>query len=257
MALNQGESSSYGYTGSQNTASSINQSNNWSMSDSWTQSGTDAQTAREWSAMQADKAWERDMMAMLMQMDYNTLEAQKQRDWQTKMANTIYTRSVKNMREAGINPILAYNMGLSGAGVGSGATASLGGVPSAPMGQSFMDSWSAGQSSSRASGEAYGMSEAQGSSWGENWSNSENGLVTALNALSGMVSGIFGMENSGNTVENTGNIIEEIAKNTKTPYQANHDLLKSIADAAKGLKEKYLEPKDNKKEQKQRPIGKN
>lgn len=241
--LNQGESSSYGYTGSQQSGSSVNQSNNWSVSNSISRSGTDAQTAREYSERYAEEAWLRDMYAMGIQMDYNAMEAQKQRDWQTKMANTIYTRSVKNMKEAGINPILAYNMGLSGAGVGSGATASLGGVPSAPLAQNFMDSWSASESASRASGEAYGYSENQGSSWGENWSNSENGLVTALYALGDMVGAAFNHENSGETMKNSGNIIENITKNTKTPYQANHDLLNSILDAAKGLKEKYLDPK--------------
>lgn len=163
MNLSQG----YSAGGSQNTG--------WSLSNASAYSGTDAMSARQWSAYMADIAWQRDMEAFGQQMAFNAEEAQKQRDWQEKMANTIYTRSVKNMREAGINPILAANMGLSGAAVGSGATASIGGAPSAPLAQSFMDSWSASNS--------MGQSESQGTSW----NSSENGLVTALSALGNLV----------------------------------------------------------------------
>lgn len=55
---------------------------------------------------------------------YNSAEAEKNRQWQTEMSNTAYQRAVKDMKAAGINPILAYNQG--GASVGSGSTASVG-----------------------------------------------------------------------------------------------------------------------------------
>lgn len=160
---------------SQGYSSGGSENSGWSLSNGTSYSGTDAMSAREWSAHMADIAWQRDMEAYQMQMDFNREEAQKMRDWQENMANTIYTRSVKNMREAGINPILAANMGLSGAAVSSGATAAVGGAPSAPLAQSFMDSWSASNS--------MGQSESQGSSW----NSSENGLVTALSALGNLV----------------------------------------------------------------------
>lgn len=209
MAVNAGISQGYSQSGqsggSINSGQTYNNSFNMSTNDSYASSasGTDATTAREWSAMAADQAWSRDIAAMQMQMGYNAAEAQKQRDWQEKMANTIYTRSVKNMKKAGINPILAANMGLSGASVGSGATASLSGVPSAPLAQNFMDSWSASESYSHGSsyGEGEGGGWSNGSSWNNGWSNSEEGIVTALQGLSGMADSALNLIQSGDTID--------------------------------------------------------
>lgn len=195
--LSQGYSQSGQSSGSVNSAQSYNNSFNEAFSNS--SSGTDATTARAWSAMMADLAWERDMEAYQMQMDFNSREAEKQRQWEADMANTIYTRSVKNMREAGINPILAYRMGLSGANVGSGATASIGGAPSAPLAQNFMDSWSGSSSYSHGSGE--GTSFGSGSSWGSGWSNSENGIITALQGLGAMADTAIDGINAGETLD--------------------------------------------------------
>lgn len=198
--LNQG----YSTGGSQNSG--------WSLGNSQSASGTDALSARDWSAQMADLAWQRDMQAYQMQMDFNAEEAQKQRDWQEYMANTIYTRSVKNMREAGINPILAANMGLSGAAVGSGATAAIGGAPSAPLAQNFMDSWSASNSMNQ--------SEQQGSSW----NSSENGLVTALTALGSMIGNMLNSVKSASNIQLTLDMLngnkEAIAKQRKSTNDA-------------------------------------
>lgn len=56
--------------------------------------------------------------------EYNSAEAEAQRAWQEQMSATAYQRAIKDMKAAGINPILAAMNG--GANVGSGATASIG-----------------------------------------------------------------------------------------------------------------------------------
>ena len=220
--LDQGYSSggSYGY----NIGGSINSGQN--MSQGWSASGTDAMTARQWSMLMSDIAWERDLAAMQMQMDYNSKEAKTQREWQERMANSIYTRSAKNMKEAGINPILAYSMGLSGAGVGSGATASLGGVPSAPLAQNFMDSWSASQSNSM----GYSSGESWNTGQSSSWNQSESGLVTALSAFGEII---------GNAISNitSAQNIETIEKGIKGLFKKNSQKLKDANKAVEHGKE--------------------
>lgn len=56
-------------------------------------------------------------------MQFNSQEAQKNRDWQEKMSNSAYQRAMQDMRQAGLNPILAYQQG--GASSPSGSSASV------------------------------------------------------------------------------------------------------------------------------------
>ncbi len=211
-SINNAMNESYSYNNSWNDA--FNTSSNYALANAiaW----TNAQEARQWSAKAADTAWERDWKAFETQMDFNRDEAAKQRAFMADMANTIYTRSVKNMKEAGINPILAYRMGLSGAGVSSGSSASLGGSPNAPLAQNFMDSYSASNSMSQGSsygeshggsfGESFGTGSSSGSSWNSGWSNSEGGIVTALQALGGMADTALAGINAGNTMDYLNNM---------------------------------------------------
>lgn len=72
-------------------------------------------------------------------MEYNATEAQKNRDWQEHMASTAYQRTVADMIKAGINPIMASQLGATSSG--SGATAST----SAPSGQAASEGNYTGQ----------------------------------------------------------------------------------------------------------------
>lgn len=62
------------------------------------------------------------------QAAFNAEQAQIQREWQERMANTQYQRAVGDMEKAGLNPILAVTNGGVGTSVPGGATASVSGA---------------------------------------------------------------------------------------------------------------------------------
>lgn len=64
------------------------------------------------------------LFSNLFEYGLNSLQAQKNRDFQASMSNTSYQRAVKDMLKAGLNPSLMFRSG-QGASTPSGATASM------------------------------------------------------------------------------------------------------------------------------------
>lgn len=80
----------------------------------------------EWqrSEQAANNTFVREMLKLREENQFNSLEAQKQRDYETDMSNTAYQRAVADMKAAGLNPVLAFQQG--GASTPSGSVASSG-----------------------------------------------------------------------------------------------------------------------------------
>ena len=72
-------------------------------------------------------------------MNFNSTEAMKNREWQEHMSNTAYQGAVADMKEAGLNPILAFQNGGASTPGGSAGTisgASMGAPSSSALGVS-------------------------------------------------------------------------------------------------------------------------
>ncbi len=84
-----------------------------------------AEQAMAFEASQAARqmAFQREMLQN--QMRFNSAEAETNRAWQREMRLTAYQDTVKDMIKAGINPILAAQLGATGLSGGSTASAGL------------------------------------------------------------------------------------------------------------------------------------
>ena len=77
---------------------------------------------------QAARANEINLQAVTSGRKYNSLEAEKSREWSRMMRETAYQDTVKDLQAAGLNPILAASRGATEAPTGPAASASTGGI---------------------------------------------------------------------------------------------------------------------------------
>lgn len=82
-----------------------------------------AQQAMAFEASQAAQMMRFQREMMQNQMTYNSAQATMQREWQERMRATAYQATIKDMIAAGINPILAAQLGATSAGTGATASA--------------------------------------------------------------------------------------------------------------------------------------
>lgn len=201
-------------------------STNSAQSQSW--SNTAGREASATGAAQAAIANNTAMANWEKAAQYNAEQARIQREWQERMANTVYQRTVKDMEAAGINPILAANMGLGTASIGSGASASMSDA-NAFMGQTFAEQNSASTSSSS----------------GSSWQSSESGIATLARDLGTLAQGLVDRVNSGNTVNVSINAlkdwanseeVQDIVNSPTLPVKWGHELGTKIKEGIKNIR---------------------
>lgn len=154
-------------------------------------------------------------------MDYNSAEAQKNRDWQEMMSNTAYQRAMADMKAAGLNPILAANLG--GASTPGGATGTISG---ASMGLQGASAASISALGNGVLGSNYNMS--QNESWNQSqWYNISEGFSNMISTGSSTPTKLKGV---------VGDVIDAAARNAKNESEQQKAIKNAAGKSAKTKK---------------------
>lgn len=101
--------------------------------------GADEIAYEDWmrSELSQDNQLQRDLYFQSKSNAFNASEAQKQRDYDREMRDTSYTSMINQLKDAGINPVLAVQHGASYAG-GTSASSSGGRTSNRNLGDGFV-----------------------------------------------------------------------------------------------------------------------
>nr|DAV74449.1 MAG TPA: Putative minor capsid protein [Microviridae sp.] len=156
-------------------------------------------------------------------MNFNSTEALANREWQERMSNTAYQRAVKDMREAGLNPILAFQNG--GASTPGGSTATISGASMGAPSSSALGV-------SRASGFVPNAYESE--SWSQSdWYNAAQSWNQMLSST-GMTP--LGLQKTLSEIgEGTGNLIDKtVGAGRKAAERGKTNVNKAIENVRNG-----------------------